>query len=144
MRLRSINGLRCKQLKLVLLAFFVMFILWKWEEGTYYNTKDIHPDSLVVSHPANSKFVDQHTSSDEDFPSVDSLPPPVVKVQKQVTGAPPPLPIVGVPANVGGEQGASSSEPKGNYLSSMTVGGTMDSFLRMLVCISSASPFGYV
>ena len=93
---------------------------------------------------ANSKFVDQHTSSDEDFPSVDSLPPPVVKVQKQVTGAPPPLPIVGVPANVGGEQGASPSEPKGNYLSSMTVGGTMDSFLRMLICISSAPPFGYV
>ncbi|KAF7035037.1 hypothetical protein CFC21_045972 [Triticum aestivum] len=112
MRLRSINGLRCKQLKLVLLAFFVMFILWKWEEGTYYNTEDIHPDSLVVSHPANSKFVDQHTSSDEDFPSVDSLPQPVVKVQKQVTGAPPPLPVVGVPANVGGEQGASPSEPK--------------------------------
>uniref|UniRef100_A0A453E0K3 Uncharacterized protein n=1 Tax=Aegilops tauschii subsp. strangulata TaxID=200361 RepID=A0A453E0K3_AEGTS len=34
------------------------------------------------------------------------------KVQKQVTGAPPPLPVVGVPANVGGEQGASPSEPK--------------------------------
>ncbi|XP_048561869.1 protein trichome birefringence-like 14 isoform X2 [Triticum urartu] len=106
MRLRSINGLRCKQLKLVLLAFFIMFILWKWEEGTYYNTEDIHPDSLVVSHP------DQRTSSDEDFPSVDSLPQPVVKVGKQVTGAPPPVPLVGVPANVGGEQGASPSKSK--------------------------------
>ncbi|XP_037404215.1 protein trichome birefringence-like 14 isoform X2 [Triticum dicoccoides] len=106
MRLRSINGLRCKQLKLVLLAFFIMFILWKWEEGTYYNTEDIHPDSLVVSHP------DQHTSSDEDFPSVDSLPQPVVKVGKQVTGAPPPVPLVGVPAIVGGEQGASPSKLK--------------------------------
>ncbi|KAF7021054.1 hypothetical protein CFC21_034065 [Triticum aestivum] len=106
MRLRSINGLRCKQLKLVLLAFFIMFILWKWEEGTYYNTEDIHPDSLVVSHP------DQRTSSDEDFPSVDSLPQPVVKVGKQVTGAPPPVPLVGVPAIVGGEQGASPSKSK--------------------------------
>ncbi|VAH57078.1 unnamed protein product [Triticum turgidum subsp. durum] len=143
MRLRSINGLRCKQFKLVLLAFFIMFILWKWEEGTYYNTEDIHPDSLVVSHPANSKFVDQRTSSDEDFPSVDSLPQPVVKVGKQVTGAPPPVPLVGVPAIVGGEQGASPSKSKGNYLSSMTVGGTMDSFLRMLLCIYSASPSGY-
>lgn len=112
MRLRSLNGLRCKQLKLVLFAFFMIFILWKWEEGTYYNTEDIHPDPLVVSHPANSKFVDQHTSSDEDFPSVDSLPQSVVKVEKQVTGAPPPLPFVGVPANVGGEQGASPYEPK--------------------------------
>ena len=58
MRLRSINGLRCKQLKLVLLAFFKMFILWKWEEGTYYNAEDIHPDSLVVSHPGHFKHID--------------------------------------------------------------------------------------
>uniref|UniRef100_A0A8R7PPD0 Uncharacterized protein n=1 Tax=Triticum urartu TaxID=4572 RepID=A0A8R7PPD0_TRIUA len=117
MRLRSINLLQCKELKLVLLVFFMLFIIWKWEEGTEYNTENIHPDSLVLTHPANSKFVDQHTSSDEDFPSVDSLPRSVVKVEKQVTGAPPPLPVVGVPANVGGEKGASPSEPKGNYLS---------------------------
>lgn len=112
MRLGSINGLRCKQLKLVVLAFFMIFILWKWEEGTYYNTENLHPDSLVLTHPANSRFVDQHTSSEEDFPSVDSFPDSVVKAEKQAIGAPPPLSAVSVSVDVADEKEASLSDPK--------------------------------
>lgn len=40
MSLGSINGLRFTQLKLVILAFFMLFVLWKWEKGSsYYDSK---------------------------------------------------------------------------------------------------------
>ena len=64
---------------------------------------------------ANSRFVDQHTSSEEDFPSTDSLAQSVVKVEKQATGAPPPLSAVAVSVDVADEKEASPSETKGNY-----------------------------
>jgi hypothetical protein len=53
MRFGSINGLRCKQFKLVILAFFVVFLLCKWEKGTYYNTDVLQPDSLVLTNPGH-------------------------------------------------------------------------------------------
>ncbi|KAF0921618.1 hypothetical protein E2562_011370, partial [Oryza meyeriana var. granulata] len=111
MRLGSINGLWCKQLKLVILAFFMMFLLWKWERGTYYATEILRPDSLVLTHPVNSKFVDQHTSSEEDFPNADTLTQSVVKVQ-QVSDAPPPLSIVSYFADVSDEREPLSSGKK--------------------------------
>jgi hypothetical protein len=51
MRFGSINRLRCKQFKLVILAFFVVFLLCKWEKGTYYGTEVLQPDSLVLTQP---------------------------------------------------------------------------------------------
>ncbi|TVU05642.1 hypothetical protein EJB05_48811, partial [Eragrostis curvula] len=112
MRLGSINGLRCKQFKLVILAFFVVFLLWKWEKGTYYDTETLQPESLVLTHPANSKLVDQHTSSEEDFPSEDPLPQSVVKVEKQVTGAPPPLSMIGYSVDVADDNEMLPSDKK--------------------------------
>jgi hypothetical protein len=90
--------LRCKQFKLVILAFFMVFLLCKWEKGTYYDTEVLQPDSFVltqlghlentklslvvflstksisilifiVTSIANSNFVDQHTSLEENFTS---------------------------------------------------------------------------
>lgn len=144
MRFGSISGLRCKQLKVVILTFFVVFLLWKWEKGTYFNAEVLQPDSLVLTHPghlentelsliyfgnpsisiliftvsaaANSKFVDQHTSSEEDFPSAEPFPQSVVKVEKQVTGAPPPLSIIGYSVDDADDNEVSPSEKKGNYL----------------------------
>ncbi|GJN03695.1 hypothetical protein PR202_ga21167 [Eleusine coracana subsp. coracana] len=120
MRFGNINGLRCKQLKLVVLAFFVVFLLWKWEKGTYYNAEVLQPDSLVLSQPGhletNSKFVDQHTSSEEDFPSAEPFPQSVVKVEKQVTGAPPPLSMIGYSVDVADDNEILPSEKKGRQM----------------------------
>jgi len=116
MRLGSINGLRFKQLKLVILAFVILFLLWKWEKGTYYDSGILQPDPLVLTNPANSKFVDQHTSSEEDFPNADPLPQSAVKVEKQVTGAPPPLTMVGYSVDVADEKELPPPEKKGIYL----------------------------
>jgi hypothetical protein len=98
MRFGSINRLRCKQFKLVILAFFMVFLLCKWEKGTYYDMEVLQPDSFVltqlghlentklslvvflstksisilifiVTSIANSNFVDQHTSLEENFTS---------------------------------------------------------------------------
>jgi hypothetical protein len=80
---------------------------------------------------ANSRLVDQHTSSEEDFPSADSFPESVVKLEKQAAGAPPPLSAVGVSVDVADEKEASPSDLKGNYSSSMTVGESINSFYRM-------------
>lgn len=142
MRLGSINGLRCKQLKLVILAFFMMFLLWKLERGTYYTTEILRPDSLILAHPghfthteifwlhpfhvtpifililfqifvANSKFVDQHTSSEEDFPNADTLTQSVVKVEQQVSDAPPPMSIASDSADVADEREPPPSGKKG-------------------------------
>lgn len=55
MRLGSINGLRFKQLKLVILAFFILFLLWKWEKGTYYDSGILQPDPLVLTNPGHLK-----------------------------------------------------------------------------------------
>ncbi|RLN04874.1 protein trichome birefringence-like 14 isoform X1 [Panicum miliaceum] len=88
-----INGLRFKHLKLVTLAFFMLFLLWKWGKGTYYGSGVLQSDPLFLTDPADSKFVDQRTTSEADFPSVDPFPQSIVKVEKQVTGAPPPLTI---------------------------------------------------
>jgi hypothetical protein len=136
----------------------MIFILWKWEEGTYYNTENLHPDSLVLTHRghcnhiqfyffvfsptfilillqisvANSRFVDQHTSTEEDFPSADSFLKLVLKVEKQVAGAPTPLSSLGVSVDVADETEASLSDLEGNYSSSMTVGESINSFSRML------------
>ncbi|CAO2169310.1 unnamed protein product [Urochloa humidicola] len=112
MRLGSINGMRFKQLKLVILAFFILFLLWKWEKGTYYDSGVLQPDPLVLTHPANSNFVDQHTSSEEDFPSEDTLPQSVVKVEKQLTGAPPPSAMVGYSVDVADENEVPPPEKK--------------------------------
>nr|XP_034599389.1 protein trichome birefringence-like 14 [Setaria viridis] len=49
MRLGSINGLRFKQLKLVILAFFMLFLLWKWDKGTFYDFGIHQPD--LLTHP---------------------------------------------------------------------------------------------
>ncbi|XP_006650256.1 protein trichome birefringence-like 16 isoform X3 [Oryza brachyantha] len=113
MRLGSINGLRCKQLKLVILASFMVFLLWKWERGTYYTTEILRPDLLVLTHPANSKFVDQHTSSEEDFPNADTLTQSVVKVEQQASNAPPPLSTVRHSADAADEREPPSSGKKG-------------------------------
>ncbi|OEL25877.1 Protein trichome birefringence-like 16 [Dichanthelium oligosanthes] len=112
MRLGSINGLQFKQLKLVILAFFMLFLLWKWEKGTYYDSGILQPDPLVLTNPANSKFVDQHTSSEDDFPNADPLPQSVVKVEKQITGAPPPLAMVGYSVDVADENVAPPPKKK--------------------------------
>jgi hypothetical protein len=58
MRLGSINGLRFKQLKLVILAFFMLFLLWKWEKGTYYDSGVLQPDPLVLTHPGHLKHTE--------------------------------------------------------------------------------------
>ena len=58
MRLGSINGLRLKQLKLVILAFFMLFLLWKWEKGTYYDSEILQPDPLVLTHPGHLKHTE--------------------------------------------------------------------------------------
>ncbi|KAL5678276.1 hypothetical protein ACJX0J_014407, partial [Zea mays] len=57
-------------------------------------------DLLVLTHPANSKFVDQHTSPEEDFPSADRSHRSVGKVEKLVTSAPPPLSTIGYSVDV--------------------------------------------
>jgi hypothetical protein len=53
MRFGSINGLQCKQFKLVIRALFVMFLLCKWEKGTYYGTEVLQPDSFVLTQPGH-------------------------------------------------------------------------------------------
>lgn len=53
---------------------------------------------------ANSKFVDQHTSSEEDFPNADTLTQSVVKVEQQVSDAPPPMSIASDSADVADER----------------------------------------
>nr|ACF79253.1 unknown [Zea mays] len=101
MRLGSINGLRFTQLKLVILAFFMLFVLWKWEKGSsYYDSEILQPDPLVLTHPANLKFVDQHTSPEEDFSSADRSHRSVGKVEKPVTSALPPLSTIGYSVDV--------------------------------------------
>lgn len=59
----------------------------------------------------------------------DSLQQSVVKVEKQVTGAPPGLSIVDDYVDVADEKEASPSEKKGDYSFSVTAGGIINSFL---------------
>jgi len=59
------------------------------------------------------KFADQHTSSEEDFPSADPLPQSVGKVEKQVSGAPPPLSTIGYSVDVADGNEVPPPEKKG-------------------------------
>jgi hypothetical protein len=84
--------------------FFVVFL----------GTKSISILILIVPSIANSNFVDQHTSSEEDFTSVEPFPQLVVKVEKQVSGAPPSLSMAGYPIDVIDDNEMLSSKKKGN------------------------------
>lgn len=47
MRLRSIHGLKSKQLELAILAVFLLFLLWIWDKGTFYDCGIHQPDLLT-------------------------------------------------------------------------------------------------
>jgi hypothetical protein len=58
MRLGCINGLRFKHLKLATLAFFMLFLLWKWGKGTYYGSGVLRPDPLFFTDPGHLKHTE--------------------------------------------------------------------------------------
>jgi hypothetical protein len=71
------------------------------------------PFSSSFELAANSKFVDQHTSPEEDFPSADRSHRSVGKVEKLVTSAPPPLSTIGYSVDVADGNEVPPPEKKG-------------------------------
>jgi hypothetical protein len=49
MRLVIPNGLRFRHLRLVILAFCGVFLLWKWEKGSLYSPDLLRPEPLALS-----------------------------------------------------------------------------------------------
>jgi hypothetical protein len=58
--------------------------------------------------------IDQHTSSEEDFTSAEPFPQSVVKVEKHVSSAPPPLSLTGYSVDVADDIEMLPSKKKGN------------------------------
>lgn len=113
MRLLNVNGLRFKQLKLATLSLFTVFLLWQWENGSLYSTDLLLLESLALSHPADSQFIDQRASAEKDFSSADPLARSAAEVGEEVTAAPPPLSIVGNTEEVAVRKEAAPPEKKG-------------------------------
>ncbi|CAM0949625.1 unnamed protein product [Alopecurus aequalis] len=86
MRLVCVNGLRFRHLRLAILAFCAVFLLWKWEKGSLYSPDLPRPEPLALN---------RNISTDEVSSSADPLARSVAEVAKEITAAaPPPVTIV--------------------------------------------------
>ncbi|KAJ3705857.1 hypothetical protein LUZ61_009562 [Rhynchospora tenuis] len=89
MKLWSLNGMKSKQIKLFIIVIFTACIIWGWDKASRPSVLVLHPDPLSLFRPDHTRYLHQHPSSEEDFPSEENFAAPIVKVVEKVHALPP-------------------------------------------------------
>jgi hypothetical protein len=89
MKLWFLNGMKSKQIKLFIIVIFTACIIWGWDKASRPSVLILHPDSLYLFRPDHTKYLHQHPSAEEDFPSEENLAAPVIRLVEKVHALPP-------------------------------------------------------